>query len=111
MSEIKRRINVAEEFSETPGPRSPDEGQFSGLEFLEKFLSPRFREAREERGKLYIDLDGTEGYATSFLEAAFGGLARQFEPEDILKNLIMKSDDEDYLVEEIRKYISEARKK
>jgi hypothetical protein len=111
VSDIKRRIVVATDFCETPGPRSPDEGEFSGIEFLRSLLAPRFNEARQEKGKLFIDLDNTEGYATSFLEAAFGGLAREFDQEDILQNISLKSDDEDYLIEEIHKYIKEARKK
>jgi hypothetical protein len=61
--------------------------------------------------RLLVDLDGTEGYATSFLEASFGGLARRFEPAEVLSILQLKSEDEPYLIQEIQRYISEARKK
>ena len=54
-------------------------------------------------------LAGTAGYATSFLEAAFGGLAREYPISDVLATLEFKSDDEPYLAEEIRSYIREAR--
>lgn len=105
------QISVAREFSDTPGPRSRDEGDFSGEQFLEELLKPRYVEARATGAKLLVDLDGTEGYATSFLEAAFGGLARQYESQGILSVLEFKCDDEPYLKEEITKYIKEARDK
>lgn len=102
-------LNVASEFSDTPGPRSRDEGEFSGQEFLDNILRPRFEEALRNKTLLHINLDGTAGYATSFLEAAFGGLARQFPPETLLKVLTFTSRDEPYLIEEITEYIKEAR--
>ncbi|MBZ5696256.1 MAG: STAS-like domain-containing protein [Acidobacteriia bacterium] len=104
-------ISVARDFSQTPGPRSREEGDFSGEEFLETLLRPQFVESVAAGQKLNIDLDGTEGYATSFLEAAFGGLAREYEASKILDTLTFKCEDEPYLVQEITKYIKEARKK
>lgn len=79
----KMMIRVASEFSETPGPRSRDEGKDSGQEFLERLLRPGYEEARLSNSTLLIDLDGTDGYATSFLESAFGGLARIYEPKSL----------------------------
>lgn len=102
-------ISVATQFSTTPGPREKGEGDFSGELFLEKVLRPAFLIAKEKGEPLTLDLDGTEGYATSFLEAAFGGLAREFESKEIIEVLRFKSDDEPYLVDEIRRYIEEAR--
>ena len=106
-----RIINIAKEFSDTPGPRARDEGDFSGEAFLDDILRPAFLQAKEEGSTLTIDLDGAEGYATSFLESAFGGLAREFEADEILKVLRFKSNDEPLLVNEIKKYIAAARKK
>jgi hypothetical protein len=102
-------LSVATEFSETPGPRSRDEGEFSGELFLDQHLRPRYQAAVAAREQLIIDLDGTEGYATSFLEAAFGGLAREFGPEEVLRVIQLKSEDEPYLAQEIQKYIREAK--
>ncbi len=104
-------LSVAKEFSETPGPRARNEGDFSGEQFLAEILLPKFEQARREGVPLLIDLDGAEGYATSFLEASFGELARRYEPHDVLAVLRFKSDDEPYLIEEITRYIREARKK
>lgn len=102
------RISVAQEFSPTPGPRYREEGDFSGEEFLEKLLKPKYDEAVAAREILEVDLDGAEGYATSFLEAAFGGLAKMYGVDEVLKNIQLRCEDEPYLVLEIQKYIKEA---
>jgi hypothetical protein len=102
---------VATEFSETPGPRTRDEGDFSGELFLDEFLRPRYEAAVQAGETLVVDLDGTEGYATSFLEAAFGGLARLYRADDILRVIEFKTEDEPYLKAEVTKYIKDARKK
>jgi hypothetical protein len=102
-------LNIAAEFSRTPGPRFRSEGKFSGEEFRETILKSRLERALREGVMLHVDLDGGYGYATSFLEEAFGGLARQYDPELILKTLSIKSDEEPYLVEDIRGYIGKAR--
>jgi hypothetical protein len=101
-------LSVAKEFTDTPGPRSREEGEHSGQEFLDTLLKPKFQQAISQGTKLLVDLDQTEGYATSFLEAAFGGLAREFGAETVLQHIEFKSDDEPYLIEEIKRYISEA---
>jgi hypothetical protein len=106
----QKYLSVAKAFSETPGPRSRNEGDFSGEAFLEEVLEPLFLAVRQEGRVLLVDLDGTEGYATSFLEAAFGGLTRKYSANDVLKSLQFKSDDEPYLIDEIRKYIEDANK-
>jgi hypothetical protein len=81
------RISIAESFSDTPGPRLASQGLFSGEEFRTKFLGPAFRAAREENARLEIDLDGTEGYGSSFLDEVFGGLAREVGSDAVLETL------------------------
>jgi hypothetical protein len=104
-------IIIAEEFANTPGARNIDEGSFSGEEFLQKALLPAFKHALKEGQTILIDLDGAEGYATSFLEEAFGGLARIYEPNKVLEILEFKSFDEPLLEDEIKLYIKEAKGK
>ena len=106
---MTNRLVVARDFSRTPGPRRRTEGKFSGEEFL-VLLKTRYVEAMETKSVLVIDLDGAAGYATSFLEAAFGGLAREFDPEEVQLTLKIKSDEEPDLVDEIKSYIAEARR-
>jgi hypothetical protein len=105
-------IVIAEEYSKTPGVREEIEGDYPGEEFLVKILLPRFKQAIAEGKKLYVNLDGTAGYATSFLEAAFGGLAREFKDDKIIiKNLELKSEDDPFLIDDIIEYIKEANNK
>ncbi|MGB8030858.1 MAG: STAS-like domain-containing protein [Terracidiphilus sp.] len=103
-------LSVAKDFSETPGPRSREEGEFSGDEFRDNFLKPAFVQARDSRQRLVVDLDGVVGYATSFLEAAFGGLAREFGPCAVLETVELVCSDEPSLVEEVKRYIEDAKK-
>ena len=101
-------INIAKDFSETPGPRYQKDGEYSGEEFREKVLIPKYLEAIEKKVKLEINLDGGYGYPPSFLEEAFGGIVRRFGKEDIMKTLEFVSLEEPYLVETIQKYMEKA---
>ena len=102
-------INIAKEFTTHPGPRYPYQGRGSGQEFREKFLKPRFMEAASKQEPLIVELDGVEfGYPTSFLEEAFGGLAREFGIEVVQKALEFRSVAEPMLEVEIRHYIKHA---
>ena len=102
-------LTIATEFSKTPGPRDPEEGDFSGKVFLETLLLPKFQRAVEAGEKLIVNLDGVEGYATSFLEASFGGLARLHPQNLVLKTIEFISHDEPFLIDEICGYIKNAR--
>jgi STAS-like domain of unknown function (DUF4325) len=105
-------IKIADDYTKTPGVREEIEGDFPGEEFLEKILLPRFKQAIAEKKKLYVDLDDTAGYATSFLESAFGGLAREYKDHKIvLVNLELKSDDDPFLIDDINEYIKDANNK
>ena len=101
-------LNVANDFSRTPGPRVHTEGKYSGEEFSENVLKVLFQKALREGATLHIDLDGGYGYATSFLEEAFGGLAREFPPDEILRTLSFKSDEEPYLITDIQGFVRKA---
>ncbi len=103
-------FNAAEQFGRTPGPRLREHGEFSGQEFREEHLRPLLEQARSNGVKLIVDLDGAAGYATSFLEEAFGGLAREFGSQAVSNTLELKSNDEPYLVDEILTYIRNANK-
>lgn len=69
-------IDVAKDFSTTPGGRLRRHGPFSGEEFRTRLLAPAVREALLNNSSVVVRLDGTAGYAGSFLEEAFGGLLR-----------------------------------
>lgn len=102
-------INIAKEFTIHPGPRYPHQGLGSGEEFREKHLKPKFEAAREAGEILFIELDGVEfGYPTSFLEEAFGGLAREFGAQAVMEVLSFRSELEPMLADEIHSYIIRA---
>jgi hypothetical protein len=105
-------IIYVKDFSIVPGTRKRDEGKnaHSGEEFREDFLIPLFREAMKDNKKLIVNLDGTIGYGTSWLEEVFGGLARQFGKTSVQATLDFISDEEPYLIEDIIHYIDHAEK-
>ena len=69
-------VDVANDFSRTPGGRYRTDGRWSGQEFREDKLQPLL-----DRGDdIVVDLDGPEGFTASFLEEVFGGLVRNYGP-------------------------------
>ena len=108
MEQIK--LIVAKDYSSAPGPRYKHEGDWSGQIFRKELLSPLVRKAIQENKLLFVDLDGTAGYGTSFLEEAFGGLIREEKISyDVIKKVILlKSDEEPYLLEDIENYLKDA---
>lgn len=99
-----KTINIAKDFSITPGGRYKKDGPFSGEEFREKFLEPYFKEIKSNL-KLKIILDGVEGFATAFLDGAFGELARHYGKKKCLKTLKFISEEDPSLIDEIIYYI------
>lgn len=104
-------IKISTDFSETPGARLRNEGKFSGEEFRDDYLREKYETAKSTNEKLIIDFDGGYGYPTSFLEEAFGGLARIYPPSDVLDVLEFISNDEPALIGEVKNYILNAREK
>lgn len=104
---MKHYIKISEDFSPFPGARYYSDGNFSGEEFYDKLLEKEFERALEANEKLTVDLDGTEGYATSFLDEAFTRLAKKHGSSTVLNNLVLISSEEPDWIEEIKTYISE----
>jgi hypothetical protein len=106
----KLSLVVAKEFTSTPGSRYKIEGDFSGELFRQSVLKPKLKQAIDENAKLFIDLDGTAGYGTSFLEEAFGGLIREngYDYQTIIDHIEFKSEEEEYLIEDIYEYLKDA---
>ena len=101
------KIRISDDYSETLGARHICDGDFSGEDFREKFLKPRFLKAKEKGEKLIIDLDGGYGNPVSFVEEAFGGLARIYGTDAVLQVLEFISNDEPDLIDEILSYIKD----
>lgn len=103
------KIAVAQQFSRTPGARLRDEGPYSGQQFREEILEPAFLTHRMSEEGLVVDLDGTYGYGSAWLDEVFGGLARKYGIEEVLYAVSIISLEEPYLVEEIESYITQGR--
>ena len=85
--EEKYKIIVAEDFSDTPGARDRDDGDFSGETFLNKHLLPEFEKAVQDKCFLTIDLNGAYGYPSSFISASFGKLSVMKGKDILLRHL------------------------
>ena len=82
------------DYSISPGPRYCNQGEESGEDFYHKLLNKAFYDAYEQGAKLRINLDGPDGYASSFLDEAFGNLVYDFTKELVLKYVQIISDEE-----------------
>jgi hypothetical protein len=97
-------ITIAKDFSSTPGARHRSDGLYSGEDFRERLLEPHFKDPKATE-EVTVVLDGTEGYASSFLEEAFGGLARIYGTEVCKERLVFVSTEDELLEDEILYYI------
>lgn len=94
-------VNVARDFSKYPAGRYLEDGPANGQLFREQFLIPALKESR----KLTVELDGTRGYGSSFLEEAFGGAVRMgYVPSTVKETFLLVSVDQS-LIDEIHDYI------
>ncbi|ATP18283.1 MULTISPECIES: STAS-like domain-containing protein [Sphingobium] len=90
-------ISVAKDYTRHPGPRYERQGEFSGERFR-KVLVDRLKTA----DRIVVDLDGTSGFGSSFLDEAFGGLIRYegMTRDQVRSRVIVKSAmDETYAAE------------
>jgi hypothetical protein len=101
-----RTVNVAKDFSRFPAGRYKRNGSTSGEAFRERHLEGPLSKGESVR----VELDGTIGYGSSFLEEAFGGLVRRLnvDPDVLRSRLVLVSSDASLLAE-ILQYIEEAR--
>jgi hypothetical protein len=97
-------LSVAKDFSRFPAGRYVADGPFPGEVFRDNFLVTALR-----GGPVTVQLDGTFGYGSSFLEEALGGLVRKcgFSSEQLHKLLTVQASDES-LVIEVWSYIDAA---
>ncbi len=99
--------SIAKQFGRHPGPRLRTQGPQSGEALRAKLV----RLLKENPLKIIaIDLDGTSGFGSSFLDEAFGGLIRSegFEPAIIERFKFRSSIDPSYILE-IEESIQRAR--
>ncbi len=105
--EIKDRIVIATDFSDSPGARYKKDGDFSGEQFLEELLLPKFEEAVKKNHILLIDLDQVFGYPSSFVSGSFGKLSVEKGSKLVLKHIKFKSEENPLRLENIIKEITD----
>lgn len=106
MQTHQKTINIARNFSTEPYGRYPEDGDSNGTKFREEMLLPALAASEE----IAIILDGVEGYGSSFLEEAFGGLVRVhgYKAEEIRKRVKIISEEDPSLITEIWSYVDSA---
>ena len=109
---MEQKIKIAvKDFSDTPGPRWKKEGDFSAELFIEEKLQSVFVQMETDKDlKLEINLDGTLGYGTSFLEEVFGGTAREKGVAFVRDRIEVVSQEEPWLKDEIKSYVDDVEK-
>ena len=100
-------LNVAKDFSDALGGRYRKDGAFSGEEFYENYLLPRFEKALEKNTALIVNLDSVWGFPTCFIYESFGKLSIQFGKKKVHSNLKFISLDEPLLIKEIHSVIED----
>ena len=102
-------INIAQQFTLTPGARYYTDGPKSGEEFYKELLKIEYLKALEQNVKLKIILDGTDGYASSFLNEAFSLLGNEFDADKVWNNLIIVSEEVPKYIDKVKKSVYEKR--
>tara|TARA_B100001287_G_scaffold69292_1_gene57021 strand:+ start:1675 stop:2007 length:333 start_codon:yes stop_codon:yes gene_type:complete len=100
--EIKDTLIIAKEFGDTAGARDYEDGDFSGKEFYDKFLLPKFKKALEQNYILLIDLAGFWGWPSSFVSGSFGILSKQFTASTVLEHLQFRSESNPMKIEKVK---------
>jgi len=109
------KIFKISDITKTPGSRlksehSENQKHMSAESIRDNHLFLTYLVARGVEEPLRIDLDGTAGYAGSFLDELFGGMIRirNVNGYMLLNTLHFKSNDDLSLIQEITTYIIEA---
>ena len=102
-------IKISKDYTINPGARYKMDGKYSGEDFYESKLKIAYQESIAKGEKLTIDLDGTSGYASSFLSETFGLLAEEFGVKEVLQNIVIISIEEpDWKETILKEYIPNA---
>ena len=102
-----KKINIGSDFSEFPVGRFRSDGPDSGQRFREDFLEPALSSGQS----VIIEMSGTDGYGSSFLDEAFGGIIRLMKLSQVEADRLFKfeADPEDQsFIEEVKGYIKNA---
>jgi len=103
-------LSIAKDFSDVPWGRYPEDGDYCGENFRERHLVPPLLDRTE---KVIVELDGVEGFGSSFLDEAFGGMVRKgyFTADELKARLKVETTQPEFqmYVTLIWRYIAEAK--
>ena len=102
----KEKIYSIIDFTEYPGLRYKSQGDYSGELLYESYLKDLFQQTIENDTILIVNLDGTAGYAASFIDELFGNIVYDFGMELFNKHLQIVSNEEPEwitMIEEVKK--------
>lgn len=85
-----KTIRIAD-YARSPGGRYISDGPHSGEWFRDEILAPALVAAARDNDRVEVELDGTSGYGSSFLEECFGGLIRKrvLDPDLVRRSLVV----------------------
>ena len=81
---------------------------FEGMKIREN-PNDAFENAIKKGESIQVILDGTLGYATSFLEEVFGGLVRSFGFDNVKKIIKIVSIQRPFYIDDINEYMEDAK--
>ena len=90
--EIRKRAVI--NYSLDPGPRYVRQGEDSGEDYYHKVLNHEFYEALISGQVIEVSLDVKSGYASSFLDEAFGNLVYDFSLDKVKSSISIVSEEE-----------------
>lgn len=104
--------NIGTEFSDIPAGRFKGEGDdFTGEHFREDVLKGLLENLADGE-TLNVKIDDVEGYGSSFLDEAFGGIVRKkyMSSEKLLSvlNIVCEDEDFEFFKKRILEYIKQA---
>ncbi len=98
-----RLLSVAKDFSQFPAGRSVSDGPRSGEEFCDKHLVPALHACEH----VTVEMDGTMGYGSSWLEGAFARLVRhhRFTAAELRRRMTVQYVNDPSIEDEVWMYI------
>ncbi|KIO38300.1 STAS-like domain-containing protein [Shewanella sp. cp20] len=112
------KYNIGKDFCDTPAGRYLSDGDYTGEHFRENVLKQLVNQLAPGE-KLEIKIDDCEGFGSSFLDEAFGGMVGKgyIKPADFNELLVIEYDENDdsesfsFFEKKIREYINTAESK
>ena len=93
------------DFSESPSGRTREDGPHSGEEFRESVLVPALMQAENEGTKLIVDMNGTMGLASNWMQEAFYKLDAKRGPSCRPRPIVEIRCDDPSIVKEANQYL------